>query len=222
MLEPTEAAVIRVLIADDHPVVRRGLKQMIEVEPQFRVVAEASDGQSALVEIERQRPDIAVLDIDMPKLDGLGVAKTVRGRGWPVAIVFLTMHHGEDLFNAAMDLGSMGYLIKEDAPTEILAALRAVVAGNCYVTPPMTALLLQKRGPSQAFRDQRPAVADLSPTDRRILRMIAASKSTKDIATELGLHFRTIENRRTAICQKLDLHGVNALLKYAFEHKSEL
>lgn len=153
MGETSESDSVRVVIADDHPVVRRGLKQMIEVEPEFEVVAEAADGLAALAEIERRRPDIALLDIDMPKLDGLGVARAVQRRGWPVAIVFLTVHHGEDLFHAAMDLGSKGYLIKEDAATEIVAALRAVVAGNYYVTPPMTRLLLEERKPTRAAQD---------------------------------------------------------------------
>ena len=121
---------IRVVIADDHPVVRRGLRQAIEADPRLKVVAETGDGEAALAQIQELKPAIAVVDVDMPRLDGLGVAREIRKKRLPVDIVFLTIHGEEDLFHAAMDLGSKGYLLKDSALTEIVKALRAVAEGN--------------------------------------------------------------------------------------------
>ena len=212
---------IRVLIADDHPVVRSGLHTAIEQDPLFEVIGEAPDGEAAVEQIERLRPDIAVMDIKMPKLDGIAAAREIRKRNLPVGIVFLTVHEGEDLFQKAMDLGANGYLLKESALVEIVSAIRAVSEGGYYVAGPMMGHLLRRRASTQESEREK-LLPELSPVERRILRMIAGNKSSKEIAEELGLNFRTIENRRTMICEKLDLHGVNALLRFALENKDRL
>jgi DNA-binding NarL/FixJ family response regulator len=213
---------IRVLIADDHPVVRRGLRQTIEADPRLKVVAEAGDGEAALAQIQELKPTIAVVDVDMPRLDGLGVAREIRKKRLPVEIVFLTIHGEEDLFHAAMDLGSKGYLLKDSALTEIVKALRAVAEGNYYVTPSLTAYLVHRRSRAQVLTSEQPGLGDLTSTERRILGMVAEGKSSKSIAEELFIHYRTVENHRTNICQKLGLQGHNALFKFALQHKSEL
>ena len=213
---------IRVVIADDHPVVRRGLRQTIEGDPGLKVVAEVGDGQAALAQIQELKPAIAVIDVDMPRLDGLGVAREIRKKRLPVEIIFLTIHGEEDLFHAAMDLGSKGYLLKDSALTEIVKALRAVAEGNYYVTPSLTAYLVQRRSRAQTFASENPKLADLTPTELRILGMVAEGKSSKSIAEELFIHYRTVENHRTNICQKLGLQGHNALFKFAIQHKAEL
>ena len=213
---------IRVVIADDHPVVRRGLRQTIEGDPILKVLAEAGDGQAALAQIRELKPAIAVLDVDMPRLDGLGVAREIRKKRLPVEIVFLTIHGEEDLFHAAMDLGSKGYLLKDSALTEIVKALRTVAEGNYYVTPSLTAYLVHRRSSAQMFASEKPGLANLTPTERRILGMVAEGKSSKSIAEELFIHYRTVENHRTNICQKLGLQGHNALFKFALQHKAEL
>jgi len=213
---------IRVVIADDHPVVRRGLRQAIEADPRLKVVAETGDGEAALAQIQELKPAIAVVDVDMPRLDGFGVAREIRKKRLPVDIVFLTIHGEEDLFHAAMDLGSKGYLLKDSALTEIVTALHAVAEGNYYVTPSLTAHLLQRRSRAQAFASEQPRLSDLTPTERRILNMVAEGKSSKSIAEELFIHYRTVENHRTNICQKLGLQGHNALFRFALQHKLEL
>lgn len=216
------ASEIRILIADDHPVVRRGLRQTIEADSGLEVVAEASDGETALAQIQELKPAIAVLDVDMPKLDGLGVAREIRKKRLPVEIAFLTIHGEEDLFHAAMDLGSKAYILKDSALTEIVKALRTVASGQYYVTPSLTAYLLARRRRTQAFAERQPGLGDLTPTERRILAMITTGSSSKSIADELFIHYRTVENHRTNICQKLGLHGHNALLKFALQHRGEL
>jgi DNA-binding NarL/FixJ family response regulator len=213
---------IRVVIADDHPLLRRGLLQVIESDPRLKVVAEAGDGETALAQIEELNPHIAVLDVDMPGLNGLGVAREVEKRKLPVKIIFLTIHSEEDLFHAAMDSGASGYLLKDSASAEIVTALRAVAERQEYVTPSLSAYLIRRCRQLQALAERQPGLRDLTPTERRILSMVARQRSSKEIADELFIHYRTVENHRTHICQKLGLHGNNALLRFALEHRSEL
>lgn len=218
----TEAQPIRIAIADDHPLLRVGIQQVIAQNPEMQVVAESANGQDALAAIERFSPDAAILDIDMPKLDGLGVAREVRERGLNVHLVFLTVHEGEDLFHEAMDLGAKAYLLKDSALTEIVEAIRTVCAGKYYVTPAMTSHLLRRLTRLHELAKQKPRLAELTPIERRILQLVAANRATKDIAAELGMQARTVENRRTAICDKLDLHGPNALLRFALDHRAQI
>jgi DNA-binding NarL/FixJ family response regulator len=213
---------IRIVIADDHPVLRRGLTQVIESDPMLKVVAETGDGNAALAAIEALKPNIAVLDADMPKLDGLATLREIRKRRLPVEVVFLTIHDQEDLFHAAIDLGAKGYILKDTTITEIVKGLRAVAAGQHYWSEPLTAHVLLRRNRAQLFAQAHPTLNDLTPSERRILRMIADGKSSKEIAAELFIHYRTVENHRTNICDKLNLHGPNTLIRFALQHKSEL
>jgi len=216
------AGEIRIVIVDDHPLLRKGLRQVIEGDPRLKVVAEAADGEAALAQVREWKPDIAVLDLDMPKLDGFGVAREIQKSKIPVHIVFLTIHSEEDLFHAAIDLGAKGYILKESALTEIAHGLRAVADGEHYVSAPLTAYLFNRRRRAEALAQSHPALHDLTSTERSVLRAIADYRSSKDIAAELFLSYRTVENHRTNVCRKLGLHGSHALLKFALEHKSEL
>ena len=216
------AGKIHILIADDHPIVRRGLRQVIEGDSKLIVVAEADDGEAALRLIEQTRPQVAVLDIDMPKLDGFAVARALQKKRLPVEVVFLTIHSAEDLFNEAMDLGAKGYVLKESAVTDIVNGIRAVAAGQHFITPSLTSYLVNRRNRSDALARRLPSLAELTPTERRILKLIAEYKTSKEIAEELFINYRTVENHRTNICQKLELRGSHALLKFALQHKSEI
>jgi DNA-binding NarL/FixJ family response regulator len=220
---------IRILIADDHPIVRKGLRMAVEEDAGLIIVGEAADGESALALIETLRPQVAVLDIDMPKLDGFGVAREIHRRRLPVEIIFLTMHAQEDLLRAALDLGVRGYILKDSALMEIVVAVRTVAAGTPYLNSTLTARLLQRQplrsgGPADrpAGVTENAAVDRLTPTERRIVQLIAADKSSKEIGEELSIHYRTIENHRTNICRKLGLEGSNALLRFALQNKLNL
>jgi len=213
---------IHIVIADDHPVLRRGLLGVIEGDPRLKVVAESGDGEAALAQIEKLKPHIAVLDVDMPGLGGLGVAREIGKRKLPVKIVFLTVHGEEDLFHAAMDSGANGYLLKDTVSMEIVRALRAVADGHDYVTPSLTTFLVRRSRQAQALGERRSGLNELTPTERRILSLVARQRSSKEIAEELFIHYRTVENHRTHICQKLGLRGHNALFKFALQHKSQL
>lgn len=210
---------IRILIADDHPLMRKGLRLSVEEDPGLEVVAEASDGEMALAFVEKFRPDIALLDIEMPKLDGLGVAREIAKRGLSTKIIFLTFHTNEDLFRSAMDLGSAGYILKDSAAQEVVAGVRAVAAGRPYLSSAITAGLLQRREPPKS--DQL-AAGNLTPTERKVMQLIANGKTSKEIGSELSIHYRTVENHRTNITRKLGLEGegANALLRFALQNKT--
>jgi DNA-binding NarL/FixJ family response regulator len=213
---------IRIVLADDHPVVRQGLRQTIENDPRLKVVAEAGDGHAALEMIKRLRPEIAVLDIDMPGLDGLAVARLLLEQRPPVEVIFLTVHREEDLFNAAVNLGAKGYVLKDSALTDIVSSIKAVAAGHHYTSPAMTTYLFNRNRRVQPGAKEGPGIEDLTPTERRILRLIAEYKTNKMIADELSISKRTVEKYREIISEKLDIHGSHALLKFALSHQSEL
>jgi DNA-binding NarL/FixJ family response regulator len=212
----------RIVIADDHPIVRKGLRQVIEEEPDLKVVGEAGDGEAGLALIRKLQPHVAILDLHMPKLDGFAVAQEIRKSNLPVAIIFLTFHSEVDLLHRAMDLGGKGYILKESALVDIVNGVRSVAAGRPFVSPSMTAALLERRVQAQALERTTPALGELTPSERRILSMIAAGKPTKVIAGELHVHPRTVETHRASICHKLQLNGANSLLRFALEHKAEL
>lgn len=214
---------ISILIADDHPLMRRGLRLSVEEDPGLKVVGEAADGEIALSLITRLRPDIALLDIEMPKLDGLGVARELAKRGIKTEIIFLTLHSSQDLFRSAMDLGCKGYILKDSAVQEVVAGIRAVASGRPYLSSAITANLLQRREEPTQNAGQG-LMSSLTPTERRIMLLIAHGKTSKEIGTELSIHYRTVENHRTNICRKLELdgEGANALLRYALQNKNLL
>jgi DNA-binding NarL/FixJ family response regulator len=213
---------IRIVMADDHPIVRQGLRQMIEVDRSLSIVAEAGDGAAALELIEKHLPDVAVLDIDMPEMDGFAVARAIGQRRLAVEVIFLTMHSEDELFQAAMDLGVKGYVLKDSAVTDIVAGIKSVAAGRPYLSPSLSAQLLGYRRRAADFSKSQPGLKDLSPTERRILKLIAEDKTSKEIAEQLFVSPRTIETHRSNICKKLGLHGSLALVKFAVAHKSEL
>jgi len=213
---------IRVVIADDHPVFRQGLRQVIETERGIEVVGEAGDGAAALRMIQELGPDIAVLDINMPNLKGFDVARQIRQRSLGVRIIFLTMYDDERMFNEALNAGALGYLLKDSAISDIVGSIRAVAAGRHFITPSISGFLVNRSTRGAALSEKIPSLDDLTPTELRILKLIAEYKTSKEIAAQLFISYRTVENHRTSICHKLDIHGSNALIKFALEHKYEL
>ena len=213
---------IRVVIADDHPVFRQGLRQVVELEQGIKVVGEAGDGASALRMIQELAPDVAVLDINMPQLKGFDVAREIRQQSLAVRIIFLTMYDDERMFNEALNVGALGYLLKDSAISDIVGGIRAVAAGQHFISPSISGYLFKRAARGAALSEQTPSLGDLTPTELRILKLIAEYKTSKEIAAELFISYRTVENHRTSICHKLGIHGSNALIKFALEHKYEL
>jgi DNA-binding NarL/FixJ family response regulator len=213
---------IRILIADDHPIFRRGLREVIEKAPHLTVVAEAEDGIAALERIKESRPDIAILDIDMPEMDGFAVTRALGEDQLPVTIIFLTMYKDEMHFNDALDLGVKGYIIKDNAAADVVTCINTVAAGQNYISPVLSTYLVNRSKRASQFARKEPGLNDLTPTEQRVLSLLAEYKTSKEIAAQLFVSVRTVENHRANICAKLDLHGPHALVKFAIQHKSEL
>jgi DNA-binding NarL/FixJ family response regulator len=211
---------LRILLADDHPVVRRGLKTSVEEDTSLKVIAEAGDGEEALELIKKVRPQLAILDIDMPKLDGLAVAKEVVRLKLDTKMIFLSFHKAEDMVRAVLSLGGSGYLLKDSAMQEIVVAVKTVASGKTYVSSSIAVQLLSAGGSSTSPENR--LTRDLTTAERRILMLIADGLSSKEIGSELSIHYRTVENHRTNICRKLGIEGANALLRFAIQHKGNL
>ena len=213
---------VPLLIVDDHPVFRRGLRQIIEEHPMFEIVGEASDGQTGLRLAAELKPEIAVLDIDMPRLSGIEMARTLQKMKPSTKVVFLTIYKEEDMFNAAMDLGVRGYVLKENAVDDILEALEKVARGETFVSQSMSEIGDRRSGRVQALLLSKPQIEDLTSAERRILKLIAEDRTSKEIAGLLQISVKTVDNHRLNICHKLGLYGSHSLLKFAFDHKSHL
>ncbi len=212
---------IRIVIADDHPIVRKGLRAMIEEEEGLLVVAEAADGETALALIRKQVPDVAVLDIDMPKQDGFAVAREIQRLKLKTSVIFLSLHAEEKMVRAALELGGRGYLLKDSVMMEIASGIKTVAAGQLYMSAAITARLLQR--PEARVAPPKNALAEqLTSTEYRILQLIAKGKSSKEIGGELSIHYRTVENHRTNICRKLAIDGANALFRFALQNRDAL
>lgn len=209
-------------MADDHPIVRQGLRKIIETDKNLLIAAEAGNGQDALDLIEEHRPQVAVLDIDMPKMDGFAVVRELQQRRIEAEVVFLTMLDEEETFQAAMDLNVRGYVLKDSAADEIVTAIKAVAQGRPFLSPAMSAMLLNRRRRTDELEKEQPGLHLLTQTERRILKLIADDKTSKAIGDELFVSYRTIEGHRANISRKLNLSGSLALVKFASANKSEL
>lgn len=213
---------MKILIADDHPIFRQGLLKIVEQDKSFELAAEAGDGAEALQLIERHQPGIAVLDISMPSKSGLEIIKAAKAKKLRTDFIILTMYKEEEYFNEAMDLGVKGYILKENAVGDLLGCLHAVAKGKHYVSPLISDYLINRDARMKKLAQEKPGLNDLTAMERRILHLIAENKTSREIATELHISFRTVQNHRANICAKLDLKGYNKLLQFALEHKSHL
>jgi DNA-binding NarL/FixJ family response regulator len=213
---------LRIIIADDHPIFRKGLLLAIGSEHSIEIIAEAGDGQQALYLTEKLKPDVIVLDIEMPGLTGLQVAGEIIRRHLPSHIVFLTMYKEEDMFNEAMDLGVKGYVLKDSAVSDIVAAIKTVATGRYYLSPSISKYLVSRGDYARSLIKKKPQLESLTATERKVLRLISGNKTSKEIGDDLHISYRTVENHRTNICNKLEIHGSHSLLKFAIEYKTVL
>ncbi len=213
---------IRVVIVDDHPLYRQGLRQVIQADPRFELLAEADNAAVARKLIAELAPDLAVVDINLPDATGLDIAESLKQSGIATRFVVLTMLKDEQAFNHAMNIGIDGYVLKENAGSEIVSCLVSVAKGEAYVSPLLTGFLLRRRGRAEMLATHRPGLSDLTTAEKRILKRIAEKKTSREIALELNVSPRTVETHRTNICTKLSLKGSNSLLQFALENKEAL
>ena len=209
---------IGVILADDHPIFRAGVRQALEKEPGITVVAEAENGEEALVAIMNLKPHVAILDVQMPRMTGLQVAKRIEHLKLTTQVILLTMLDDKKIFFEAIDAGVRGYVLKDSAVSELHKAIVAVSRDRHYISPSLSGLLVDRKNalsPPASLRD-------LTPTELHILKLVAELKTNQEIADELFISKRTVENHRVNIARKLGLDGTNALLKFALSHQSQL
>jgi len=206
---------LRVLLADDHVLVRAGIRTLLAQLPGVSVVAEASDGREALKLAAMHAPNLAILDIAMPVLNGLETATRLRKAFPSIRILMLSMHTNEEYVHQAFRAGAVGYLLKKSAVAELEAAVRAVASGKTYLSKvlgPRTSLKSKSSEESQKSPLER-----LTSRQREILQLIAESRSTKEIASELGVSAKTVEFHRAELMKRLNLHDVPALVRFAVQ-----
>jgi DNA-binding NarL/FixJ family response regulator len=206
----------RILVADDETSVRQRVRLALEKSGRFKVVGEAGNGADAWDLVTALRPDIAIVDIGMPVMDGMALARRIRQAGLAVDVVFLTVCAEKAMFDAALALGMRGYLLKHYTGEEILKSIEAVAAGELCASPPVVTHIVDR---IQGHAERPPDVAtDLTLQERAVLRRIRQQKSSKEIAEQLGVSVRTVEAHRASICKKLGIQGNYGLSRYARNH----
>jgi DNA-binding NarL/FixJ family response regulator len=209
-----------VLIADDHPLFRRGLRAAIDESGRYRVVAEAGDGESAIRQIERTAPAIALVDLAMPVKDGLAVLAWAAAHAPRTHIVVMTLYKERDYVDRAVALGASAYLVKDDAQDEVRRCLDQVLEGEFFLSPSVGAP--NPPPPPALDAAAQAALARLTPAQRGVLRLLAEYRTSKEIARLLAISPKTVENHRTNVAATLGLRGPNALLRFAVRHRGLL
>jgi two-component system, NarL family, response regulator NreC len=206
---------IRILLADDHNVMRRGLRLLLENQPGFSVVGEASDGRQAVEQAAATQPDVAVLDIAMPNLSGIEAAQRITSTLPHTGIVILSMHSDEGYVLRALKAGAKGYLLKDSAEDDLIEAIKAVHQGKAFFSPEISNMLVEDYMREIKTRGTGDSYELLSSREREILQLVAEGKSNKDIATALNLSLYTVETHRRNLQEKLNLHSLAELILYA-------
>jgi DNA-binding NarL/FixJ family response regulator len=206
----------RILIADDHAVVRAGLRALLESRPGWEVSAEAADGRDAVEKASKLKPQVAILDIGMPLLNGVEAARRIHKASPQTEILILTMHESDDLVQQVVDAGARGYILKDDADRVLLAAVDALRQHKPYFS---TRVASPRDSGDSPTEPSRPSRSRLTPREREILQLLAEGKSNKEVASLLGISVNTAEAHRANIMLKLDLHSVTELVHYAIRNK---
>lgn len=207
---------IKVLIADDHYLFRAGVISILNNNDDFEVIADCENGKEAIKYIRDKNPDIALLDIDMPEMNGLEVAKEVYRNKLPTTMAIITIHKEKGYFEEALDYGVMAYLLKDSIANDLPDCLRTISKNEYYISPLLSGYLLDKK------KDKDSPLLSLTPSEKKIIKLIAQNKSNKQIADELFISERTVENHRANVTHKLGLKGRNSLLLFAIENKDNI
>jgi DNA-binding NarL/FixJ family response regulator len=208
---------LRILVADDHELVRRGIRGLLRTQRSWRVVGEAANGREAVEKANKLKPDVAILDISMPDLDGLQATRQIRQAALTTEVVVLTMHESDQMVRRVLEAGALGYVLKSDLATHLVKAVKHVSAGKLFLTPRVSDIVLQGFLKSQPYPTEH-SQARPTPREVEIIRLLAEGKPNKKIAAELGITIRTVETHRAKIMLKLGLHSLTELIHYAIRH----
>lgn len=206
---------IRVLIADDHAIVRTGLRALIAAEPSLELVGEATGGYEAIELVGKTWPDVLLLDLSMPDLDGIAVTRKLKSQAPDLRILILTVHEDEALLREAIRAGAAGYILKRAAEAELISAIRIVMRGDLYVDPALLRPLLLE--PEKAAAPERRPIEALTPRETEVLKLIVQGYTNRQIAEELCISVRTVEGHRANLSEKLGLRSRVELVRYARE-----
>jgi DNA-binding NarL/FixJ family response regulator len=211
---------LRILIADDHGLVRRGACAVLQARRGWRVVAEAADGREAVQKAIELKPDVAVVDIGMPELDGVEVVRQIREAVPDTKVLVLTMHESDQMVRRALEAGARGYLLKSDLTASLTKAVKAIAEGKRFLTPKVSEIVLDGfLTTGGQHRQPKREDARVTPRETQIIALLAGGKSNKEIASELGIAVRTVETHRAKIMLKLGLHSITELVHYAIRNK---
>jgi two-component system, NarL family, response regulator NreC len=206
---------IRILLADDHTMIRSGLRALLERQPGFRVIAEAADGRETVTMAEAHSPDVAVIDVAMPRLNGIDAAREITARNARIAVIILSMHSDEGYVLRALKAGARGYLLKDSPESDLIGAIHAVHEGKAFFSPAISKMLAEDYLRNLEQRGGEDSYELLTAREREVLHLLAEGKSNKEVATVLGLSLYTIETHRANLLQKLNLKGTAELILYA-------
>lgn len=207
---------ISIVVADDHGIVREGLRRLLEAEPDLKVVGEAEDGRDVLIEVDRNRPDIVVLDITMPRMGGLETLERLRTDHKDTKVILLSVHNDPPFIQSAIGLRADGYVLKNGRASEIVTAVREVMNGGSYFSPAVAREIVEQvRSPRN---DSPDPFTLLSAREREVLHLIAEGLSAKEVATELSISTKTVEAHRTSLMRKLGVRKATELVRYALRH----
>ena len=212
---------VRLLLADDHEIVRKGLRALLEAEPGWQVAAEAADGRDAVEKAQQIKPDIAILDISMPSLNGLEATRQIVKGISQTKVLVLTMHDSDPLIQQVLEAGARGYLLKSDAARDLVAAVDALRRNKTFFTPKVAQLVLEgylDKNPRESSSPEGGSSSSLTDRQREIVQLLAEGKSSKEVASALGLSVKTAETHRANIMRRLDCHSVTALVRYAIRN----
>ncbi|PYU27291.1 MAG: DNA-binding response regulator [Acidobacteria bacterium] len=204
----------RILVADDHDVVRQGLRSLIQEQPQWKIIAEVKDGRGAVAKASELKPDIAILDISMPSLNGLDATKQILKLNTHTKILILSMHDSEQVIANVLGAGARGYILKADAGRDLVLGIQALLAGQTFFTQKAAQIVLD------GFTGKRPTPTDgessvLTAREREVLQLLAEGKINKEVAALLDLSTKTVATHRTNLMRKLSCHCVSELVRYA-------
>lgn len=210
---------IGVLIADDHAVLRAGLRMLLNAQPDMQVVGEAEDGEDAIRQVLNLRPDVALIDVSMPRLDGLEAIRRLQVGAPAVRVLVLTMYDDEGFLRRALEHGASGYILKKAADTELMAAIRAVARGELYVYPSLTRLLVSRYlGRPEEEEEAAPSPAGLSERELEVLKLLAAGYTSHQVGAQLALSAKTVDTYKARLMEKLGLQSRADLIRYALRH----
>ena len=209
---------IRILLADDHTILRSGIRALLENEPGLSVIGEAEDGRAAVSMACKLKPDVVLMDIAMPLLNGLEATRQIKIQCPDVKVLVLSMHDNEEYIRQALEAGAMGYILKDAAPGELIGAIRSVYRGEAVLSPAVTRLVIEDYLRWGGTRPQD-VTDSLSPREREVLQLIAEGYTNKQIAEILSISIKTVQAHRNNLMQKLDLHDRGELIKYAIQKK---